>query len=47
MHNVFHISQLRKYTLDPNHAVASEPIKITADFVYEEQPIEILDRKIK
>jgi len=47
VHNVFHISQLRKYTLDPNHAIVSEPIEITADLVYEEQPIQILDRRIK
>jgi len=47
VHNVFHISQLRKYTPDPNHAIVSEPIEITADLVYEEQPIQILDRRIK
>ena len=47
MYNVFHISQLRKYTPDPNHAIVSEPIEITTDLVYEEQPIQILDRKIK
>jgi len=44
---VFHISQLRKYIPDPNHTIASEPIEITADLVYEEQPIQILDRRIK
>jgi len=47
VHNVFHISQLRKYTLDPNHAIVSESIEITADLVYEEQPIQILDHRIK
>jgi len=47
VHNVFHISQLRKYTPDPNHTTISEPIKITADLVYEEQSIQILDRRIK
>jgi len=31
VHIVFHISQLRKYTPDPNHAIVSEPIEITED----------------
>ena len=47
VHNVFYISQLRKYTPDPNHTTVFEPIEITADLVYEEQPIQILDRMIK
>jgi len=36
VHNVFHISQLRKYIPDLNHTIASEPIEITASLVYEE-----------
>ena len=47
MHNVFHISQLRKYIPDPDHTIVSEPIEITEDLVYEECPIQILDRRIK
>ena len=47
VHNVFHISQLRKYTADPNNTIVSEPIEITTDLVHEEQPIQILDRSIK
>ena len=43
MHNMFHISQLRKYTPDPT----SEHIEITVDLMYEEQSIQILDRRIK
>ena len=35
VHNVFHISQLRKYILNPNHTTVSEPIEITADLVYQ------------
>ena len=46
MHNVFHISQLRKYTPDPNHAFVPEPIEITSGLVYEEQPIQILNHMI-
>jgi len=47
VHNVLHISQLRKYILDPDHTIVSEPIEITEDLVYEECPVQILDRKIK
>jgi len=47
VHNVFHISQLRKYMLDPDHTVISEPIEITEDLVYKERPVQILDSRIK
>ena len=36
VHNVYHISQLRKYFSDPDHTILSEPIEITGDLVYEE-----------
>jgi len=39
VHNVFHISQLRKYILNPDHAIVIEPIEVTEDLVYEEVPI--------
>ena len=47
VHNVFHISQLRKYIPDPNHTIVSEPVDIAEDLVYEEHPVQILDRRIK
>jgi len=47
VHNMFHISHLRKYTPDLNHAIVSEPLEITADLVYEEQLIQILGHRIK
>ena len=47
VHNVFYISQLRKYTQDPNHTTVSEPIEITTDLVHQVQPIQIPDRRIK
>ena len=37
MHNVFHISPLRKYISDPDHTIVSEPIEITGDLIYEER----------
>ena len=36
VHNVFHISILRKYVFDPSHVVKLEPIKISEDLTYEE-----------
>ena len=41
VHNVFHVSQLKKYISDPDHTIVSEPIKITKDLVYEERPGQI------
>jgi len=47
VHNVFHVSQLRKYVSDPDHAIIDETIAISEDLAYEEHPIQILDRKVK
>ncbi|KAL5542425.1 hypothetical protein UlMin_010135 [Ulmus minor] len=45
VHNVFHVSMLRKYISDPSHVLESESIEIREDLTYEEQPVQILDRK--
>ena len=45
VHNVFHISLLRKYMPDPSHVLHAEPIQIESNLTYEEQPVDILDRK--
>ncbi|KAL5558761.1 hypothetical protein UlMin_034972 [Ulmus minor] len=47
VHNVFHVSMLRKYISDPSHVLESEPIEIREDLTYEEQPVQILDKKDK
>jgi len=47
VHNIFHILQLRKYVLDPDHAFIIEAIEVTEDLAYEERPVHILDRRIK
>ena len=36
IHNVFHVSTLRKYVFNPSHIVELEPIRISKDFTYEE-----------
>ena len=45
VHNVFHVSMLRKYFPDPSHVLNYEPLKIKDNLTYEEVPIQILDRK--
>ncbi|GAV72031.1 Chromo domain-containing protein [Cephalotus follicularis] len=45
IHNVFHISLLRKYMANPYHVFRAEPIQVRKDLSYDEQPVEILDYK--
>ncbi|KAL0537554.1 hypothetical protein IC582_026533 [Cucumis melo] len=47
VHDVFHVSMLRKYVADPTHVVDFEPLQINENLSYEEQPIEILAREVK
>ena len=47
IHNVFHVSMLRRYRSDPPHVVSSETIKLRPDLTYEEETMEILPREVK
>ena len=47
IHNVFHVSMLRKYRSDPSHVLKDSEVEISQDLSYEEEPIRILDHKIK
>ena len=47
IHNVFHVSMLRRYRSDLSHVVSSETIEIRSDLTYEEEPVEILAREVK
>ena len=47
IHNVFHVSMLRKYRSEPSHVVSTETIELRPDLTYEEAPIEILSREVK
>ena len=42
IHNVLHVSMLRRYRLDPSHVVSSETIELRPDFTYVEELVEIL-----
>ena len=41
IHNVFHVSMLRRNRSDPPHVVSSETIELRSDLTYEEEPVEI------
>ena len=43
VHNVFHISTLRKYVFYPYHLMELEPIQISEDLTYEDVSIRIVD----
>ena len=47
IHNVFHVSMLRRYRSDPSHVVSSETIELRPDLTYEKEPVEILAREVK
>ena len=42
VHNVFHVSMLRKYIFDPTHILSYNPLEIREDLTYEEQLERIL-----
>ena len=47
VHNVFHVSMLRKYVPDPSHVLKEQPVQIKENLSYEEEPVEILDSKVQ
>ena len=47
IHNVFHVSLLKKYHPDPIHILHTEDVELDETLTYEEQPVQILDRKVK
>ena len=47
IHNVFHVSMLRRYRSDLSHVVSLETIELRPKLTYEEEPVEILAREVK
>ena len=45
VHNVFHVSMLRKYIPDPSHVLRDQPVELKDNLTYKEQPMQIVDRK--
>jgi hypothetical protein len=47
IHNVFHVSQLRRYIRDDSHIVDHSEIELQPDLSFEEQPVAVIDRSTK
>ena len=47
VHDVFHVSMLRKYVWDSSHVIQHQEIEVTPEVRYEVQPEKILDRQEK
>ncbi|XP_021617945.1 uncharacterized protein LOC110618988 [Manihot esculenta] len=47
IHDVFHVSMLRRYRSDPSHILQKQPIELREDLTYEEESVEIIAEKKK
>ena len=47
VHDVFHVSMLRKYIVDPTHVIDYKPLEIEENLSYQEKPTKILAREVK
>ena len=47
IHDIFHVSMLRRYRSDPTHIILVAKIEVQSDLTFEEEPVQILDRDIK
>ena len=45
VHNVFHVSMLRKYIPDPSHVLRDQPVELKDNLTYKEQSMQIVDRR--
>ena len=47
LHNVFHVSQLRKYIHNPSHVIKFDEVQVKENLTYETLPLRIEDRLTK
>ncbi|KAG8486790.1 hypothetical protein CXB51_020298 [Gossypium anomalum] len=47
IHDVFHVSMLRRFRSDPTHNIPVAEIEVQSDLTFEEKPVQILDRDVK
>ncbi|PNX73284.1 retrotransposon-related protein, partial [Trifolium pratense] len=47
LHNVFHVSQLRKYVPDPSHVIEADDIQLRENLTVETVPLRIEDKQVK
>ncbi|VFQ73304.1 unnamed protein product [Cuscuta campestris] len=46
IHDVFHVSMLRRYRSDPSHVIPADTVTLDDNLTYEEEPVEILAREV-
>ena len=47
LHDVFHVSQLKKYISDPSHVIEPDIVQIIKNLTYDVLPVRIEDKKDK
>ncbi|XP_022894091.1 uncharacterized protein LOC111408578 [Olea europaea var. sylvestris] len=47
IHDVFHVSMLRKYIVDLSHILESHPVHLKENLTYIEEPVKILNKKVQ
>ncbi|WJX13331.1 hypothetical protein P8452_03730 [Trifolium repens] len=47
LHDVFHVSQLRKYVSDPSHVIVSDDVQVRDNLTIEARPLRIEGREVK
>ena len=47
VHDIFHVSMLRKYIADPTHVLEQPPLALEKNLRYEERPVRIMDSRVK
>ncbi|KAA3473644.1 reverse transcriptase [Gossypium australe] len=47
IHDVFHVSMLRRYRSNPSHIISVEELEVRPDLSFKEEPVQILDRDVK
>ncbi|MCI43372.1 hypothetical protein A2U01_0064609, partial [Trifolium medium] len=46
-HDVFHVSQLRKYVWDPSHVIESDELQVKGNLTVKTLPLRIEEREVK
>ncbi|MCI82238.1 putative retrotransposon gag protein, partial [Trifolium medium] len=47
LHDVFHVSQLRKYVPDPTHVIESDDVQVRDNLTIETVPLRIEGREVR
>nr|KYP31027.1 hypothetical protein KK1_049222 [Cajanus cajan] len=47
LHDVFHVSQLRKYITDLSHVVEMDDVQVRENLTFEKRPVAVIDHKLK